>query len=41
MSSNYVDCPDGGKCGHYRHRLRSNAYQWCMKKAITRGSNRG
>lgn len=41
MSSNYVDCPDGGKCGHYRHRLRSNAYQWCMKKAITRGSNSG
>lgn len=36
-----VPCPDGGKYGHYRHRLRSNAYQWCMKKAITRGSNRG
>lgn len=40
MSSNYVDCPNGGKCGSRNHRPNSVAYRKCLEGS-TRGQDKG
>lgn len=32
MTSNFIDCPDGGKCGHRKHQVGSDAYKRCLRK---------
>ena len=32
MNSDYIDCPDGGKCGHRKHRIGSYGYKRCMRR---------
>lgn len=39
MNSNYIDCPDGGKCGHRKHRPGSKSYKQCLDSSIRRANN--
>ena len=39
MNSNYIDCPDGGKCGHRKYRPGSNSYKQCLDSSIRRANN--
>lgn len=32
MTSNFIDCSDGGKCGHRKHQIGSGAYKQCLRK---------
>lgn len=49
MTSNFIDCPNNGKCGNYKHRVGSLAYKRCVgekasatrKPAKTSGSAMG
>lgn len=32
MNSNYIECPNGGKCGHKKHQIGSYAYKQCVRR---------
>lgn len=32
MTSNFIDRPDGGKRGHRKHQIGSDAYKRCLRK---------
>ena len=32
MTSDFIDCPDGGKCGRRKHQIGSDAYKRCLRK---------
>ena len=32
MTSNFIDCSDGGKCGHRKHQIGSDAYKRRLRK---------
>lgn len=36
--SNYIECPNGGKCGHRKHHIRSESYKQCLSIASGHGN---
>ena len=36
--SNYIECPNGGKCGHRKHHIRSESYRQCLSMANGHGN---
>lgn len=36
--SNYIECPNGGKCGHRKHHIRSESYRQCLSIANGHGN---
>lgn len=36
--SNYIECPNGGKCGHRKHHIRSESYRQCLSIASGHGN---
>lgn len=40
MNSNYIDCPDGGWCGHRKHRPGTSSYKKCLERSIRRADNK-
>ena len=38
MNSNYIECPNGGKCGHRKYHIRSESYRQCLSIANGHGN---
>lgn len=36
--SNYIECPNGSKCGHRKHHIRSESYKQCLSIASGHGN---
>lgn len=34
MTSNFIDCPDGGKCGHRKRQIGSDAYAGAISNPV-------